>query len=478
MAKLTQRTLEAIRADQAGTTVRDEGGLLGRVRAKMDGAVTISFYYRYRFDGKSKDYSCGTWPADGLAAIRKKRDDARAKVAEGIDPSADKKLVRHEQKEAVAAKLAEIEAKRVEDLTVKDLFDAWVADGVRRKDGNAELKRLFGVDVLPAIGGVAVKGATEHDIRGVLRAVVERGVNRTAVIIYSSLVQMFGWAQKRQPWRKLMAEGNPMDLIEIDKIVAQGYDMDNQSDRVLSHAEIVELRDLLRQGEEEYANAPDKRRARQPVEKTTQRAIWIMLSTLCRVGELSMARWEDVDLAASEWFIPKENVKNSLADMRIVLSPFALHQFQALHRITGHTDWCFPSSNGETHIDTKAMTKQIGDRQAMFKKAKDGGPRAPMKNRRCDNTLVLNGGKSGSWTPHDLRRTGATMMQALGVPLDTIDRCQNHVLGGSKVRRHYLHHNYADEKRQAWQALGAKLTELLHRPGQAPKVVALPRAAA
>jgi integrase len=475
MAKLTQRTLEAIRPDQAGSTVRDEGGLLGRVRVKSDGSVTVSFYYRYRFGGKSKDYSCGTWPADGLSAIRAVRDGARVKVADGVDPGADKKLARHEKQEAVAAKLAEIEAKRVEDLTVQDMFDAWMTDGVRRKDGNAELRRMFVADVLPGLGGRAVKAVTEHDVRAVLRALVDRGVNRTAVVVRNSLTQMFAWAQKRQPWRKLMVDGNPMDLIEIDKIVSPDYDLDNQSDRVLSPEEIIELRDLLQQAEDEYANAADKRRARRPLEKTTQRGIWIMLSTLCRVGELSMARWEDVDLATGEWFIPKENVKGSLADMRIYLSPFALAQFQQLHTLTGHSDWCFPSYGGKDHIDTKSMTKQIGDRQAMFKKEKDGKPRAPLKNRRSDNTLVLGSGKNGTWTPHDLRRTGATMMQALGVPLDTIDRCQNHVLGGSKVRRHYLHHDYADEKRTAWCLLGRKLSELLDANGQSLNVLQIKR---
>jgi integrase len=63
--------------------------------------------------------------------------------------------------------------------------------------------------------------------------------------------------------------------------------------------------------------------------------------------------------------------------------------------------------------------------------------------------LVLGSGKSGAWTPHDLRRTGATMMQSLEITLDIIDRCQNHVLTGSKVRRHYLLHDYAIEKRDA-----------------------------
>jgi hypothetical protein len=45
--------------------------------------------------------------------------------------------------------------------------------------------------------------------------------------------------------------------------------------------------------------------------------------------------------------------------------------------------------------------------------------------------------------------------------LDIIDRCQNHVLAGSKVRRHYMHHDYTEEKRAAWVALGNRLHETL-----------------
>jgi hypothetical protein len=55
------------------------------------------------------------------------------------------------------------------------------------------------------------------------------------------------------------------------------------------------------------------------------------------------------------------------------------------------------------------------------------------------------------------------MMQHLGVALDIIDRCQNYVLAGSKVRRHYMHHDYADEKKVAWAALGQKSQEVICR---------------
>ncbi|HHP7011504.1 TPA: tyrosine-type recombinase/integrase, partial [Pseudomonas aeruginosa] len=109
-----------------------------------------------------------------------------------------------------------------------------------------------------------------------------------------------------------------------------------------------------------------------------------------------------------------------------------------------------------SHVDTKTVSKLIGDRQCRFKNRSK-----PLTGRHHDDSLVLSKGAKGEWTPHDLRRTGATMMQELGVTLEIIDRCQNHLLGGSKVRRHYLHHDYAKEKTEAWHQLGDKLAAIL-----------------
>ena len=55
------------------------------------------------------------------------------------------------------------------------------------------------------------------------------------------------------------------------------------------------------------------------------------------------------------------------------------------------------------------------------------------------------------------------MMQALGVMPDVIDRCQNHVLAGSRVRRHYLKHDYAEETKQAGAKLGAAIEAAVGR---------------
>jgi len=95
----------------------------------------------------------------------------------------------------MAAKLAQIEARRIEDLTGQDLFDSRIVDGVRRKNGSAALKRLFVADVLPKVGGIAIKAVTEHDVCMVMRALVDRGINRTAVTTQNSLMHMFACAR-------------------------------------------------------------------------------------------------------------------------------------------------------------------------------------------------------------------------------------------------------------------------------------------
>jgi len=89
--------------------------------------------------------------------------------------------------------------------------------------------------------------------------------------------------------------------------------------------------------------------------------------------------------------------------------------------------------------------------------------RTPLKGRRNDNSLVLAGGKKGNWTAHDLRRTGATLMETIGIEDKVIDLCQNHVIhtGNAKIRRHYLHSDHSGQMRAAWTALGSALEKAL-----------------
>jgi integrase len=457
MTKLTAKELEALTEQDVGIILRDEGSLAGRVSLRKKG-IAIPFYFQFRWEGIYTRFSCGTWPNKSLTEIRKERNEARDLVAKGINPNENKRAEKVRLKAELTAQLAEADQQKSKELTLLDLAGEWLRDGVARKDGNAELRRKFAKDLYPAVGSKVISTVSEHDLRSLVRSVIARGATRQAISLFSDIVQMFGWAQKRQPWRTLLVDGNPAELVEIDKLIPSDYQ--EERTRLLSSTELQELHQRFQKMTADYAALPagEKYDGVRPLKPESQLALWICLGTLCRIGELLQAEWKNVDLENHTWFIPSGNVKGSRRkkqDHHVFLSPFVLHFFQYLKTLTGHSQWCFPNKQNDGHVDVKVVSKQIGDRQARFKNRK------ALSKRRHDNTLVLADGQNGDWTPHDLRRTGATMMQALGVSLDVIDRCQNHVLAGSRVRRHYLHHDYADEKKDAWNLLGDRLSAVL-----------------
>lgn len=458
--KWTILELKAIPASWRGDSLSDGDGLIGEVRVAGDGSVSVRFKYAFKWAGKVCWHQCGTWPTVNMEAVRTERDEARGQVRAGINPSDQKKVDRIESQARLDAVIAEALRKKDECLSFEAMFEAWMRDGVCRADGNAELRRTFEKDILPAVGTVEVRDLTDAHLRDALRTIGRgRGRARTAERMLVEMRQLFRWAEKRKPWRALMIEGNPATLVDLKMVVPQDY-APTIRDRVLCADEIRELRDIFDAMQAEYAAAPDRRTAVRPVLRETQIAMWLCLSTACRIGELLKARWENVDLAAGVWFVPQQDTKTKV-DWTVFLSDFALRQFKELHGLTKDSACCFPASNREGSVDGKTVSKQIGDRQMQFKNRK------PLQRRRNDNTLVLAQGRRGEWTPHDLRRTAATMMQMLGIQPDVIDRCQNHVMPGSKVRRHYMHYDFADEKREAWQRLGEKLDSILGPAGAA-----------
>lgn len=458
MAKLTIKQLEALSDADDGRTLREDGGIVAKVRAGVRG-ITVQFRFEFKWDGAKRDHRLGTWPKKSLGVIRAERDELKTMLSKRIDPTAGRKAAKIEAQNAIAATIAEADRLAVENKTVNDLFCEWLRDGVSRQDGNAELRRSFNKDVLPLIGSRRLRELTERDLLDVLRAIKSRGLNRAVVIRSNDIGQMLRWAEKRKPWRALMNDGNPADLVDVSQLL--DHDYEEERDRVLSPGEIRELRGVFDQLEHDYASLASgaKYSGVRPVNPRVQCAVWICLSTLCRIGELLKAEWRNIDLIKGIWFIPAEATKGRKGkrqDHHVFLSRFTVAQFNRLKLETGHTHFCFPSRNEQNHVDTKTVSKLIGDRQCRFKNRSK-----PLVGRHHDDSLVLGKGINGEWTPHDLRRTGATTMQMLGVNLEIIDRCQNHVLGGSKVRRHYLHHDYQQEKTLAWKLLGERIEAIL-----------------
>ena len=388
-----------------------------------------------------------------MAAIREERDKARDLVKAGIDPRANKVAARIEAQAGVDETIRADEQKRTEALTFNDLYKVWIKDGVNRSDGNKYITQSLGKHAIPVLGNIEVRHLTENHLRDVYRAIIAAGKTATAVELSKDIGQMLRWAEKRKPWRALLIDGNPAELVDIKQLVPNDYAKERK--RQLSIAEIIKLQTIFAITAQDYADAPQKYGTERPLKKEAQIALWLCLGTICRIGELLMTEWKHVNFEQRTWFIPAANTKGERGrkcDQLVYLSDFTLGQFKQLHALTGDSEWAFPARYKEGHVCEKTVSKQVGDRQVKFKS------RTRKLQCRVENNSLVVGDEE--WTPHDLRRTGATLMQKLKVSREVVNLCQNHVIG-SKVDRVYLLDDYADEKREAWNKLGDRLEAIL-----------------
>jgi len=441
MAKITDRQMTAKPGNNdkwlSEVAIWGHGSLVARITPSGERL----FYFRYSNSSSERvTYPIGTYSRDGSEGTMTLAEAGqRAKELAGLHKTGIRDIREHltaEESSRIAARDAELarlisekvaieaeQARQAARKSVTELFEHWAkVDLINRKDKGAEVRRMFEKDVLPFLGSLAVADIKKSHITIVTDAMLARGVNRAAKIAFSLMRQMFRFAVDRD-----LIEYDPTASIRKAKIGGK----DVERDRVLSDEEIRTLTKL----------AP-----KAGLLPSTEAAIWIALSTCCRIGELLGARWEHLNLIKGTWLIPAENSKNGKPHS-ITLSPFAVRQFEYVREHNGTSAWCYPNTDDSGPVCSKTVTKQLGDRQRQ--------PDQGTMSRRSAKAqaLLLPGGK---WTPHDLRRTGATVMTALGVLPEVAERCLNHT-EENKVKRTYQRHSYTNEMSEAWNRLGEHL---------------------
>lgn len=416
MAKnlLTSRKIETAKIEDKEYLLSDGDRLFLRVRETGE----KDWYFIYTFKGKRDKYMLGKYPTLSLEEVRIRADKHRQLLKDGINPK--EQATKDALKADIERQALEASAKRV---NVNRLFELWHSLHLKdRKDGGKEVYRMFHKDVLPEIGNLAAEDVKKAHIVAITNNLLERDVPRLAKVILSLMRQMFRFAQDQD-----IIENDPTSSIRKSKIGGR----DVIRDRILTDKEIRELTEKTKSAK---------------LLISTDTAIWIMLSTVCRIGELCKAEWSHLNLEEGIWRIPKENSKNGKPH-NIYLSEFAKQRFKALEEIKTSEKWIYPNRDDSDHVCEKSISKQVGDRQIP-----EG--RKPIKSRsRQKNALKLEGGK---WTPHDLRRTGATLMGTLGVSREVIERCLNHIESNRMVRNYQLQ-PLIKEQQEAWSLLGKKL---------------------
>ncbi|MBU6404682.1 MAG: integrase arm-type DNA-binding domain-containing protein [Proteobacteria bacterium] len=307
---LTDTKLKALRPRGKLYRVTDDNGLCIEVHP------TGARYWRqrYSFGGKDKMLSLGVYPDVSLVQARERRDEARALVAQGIDPSAERKAV----KDADALTFAAIAR---EWLTRRDVSpttaakDAWLVEAL-----------------IAALGHRPIAAITSPEVLAFLRRYENADKLETAQRLKFTLSAVFRFA---------IATGRA----ESDPTVALRGTI--KSPRVRHHAAVTDPRalgDLLRA-------------------IWTYRGGFVVASALklaplvfVRPGELRHAEWAEIDLDAATWCIPAHKMKMRQAHI-VLLSAQAVAILRDLHPLTGRGQYVFPSPRGATRcMSENALT--------------------------------------------------------------------------------------------------------------------------
>ncbi len=401
--------------------VRDEPGLVLRVRRNQDGSVSRSWaFWRVR-GGKKERAKIGTWPQIDLAEARRQADHYRKLAETGVRVSADL---------APAAEAGKV-------TTVGELFDLWLKlyAEPRHKDGGKRVRWLLERHAA-IIRTVPLAALTKQHITLTVLPLVNARHAKTAGDLFTLLKQITAFAARHD-----FLTSDPAGALRRSDLVPP---RNAPKERALSEDELRALAEACTRRKRCGAKGREFELAEVP--PTVAAALWAQLATACRPGELAAARWTEVDLKAGVWRIPAANAKTGKPHT-VALSPFARDALGLLKELAAGAPEVLP-------MGRPALGRMVKDRQRAEK------DRSPTK-RAHSAALALPG---GPWSLHDLRRSSATLLASEGIPPHVIERCLAH--SPPKLVRTYQRADLADEQREAFLVLGRKLSKL------APKLFA------
>lgn len=266
-------------------------------------------YWRmnYRYQGKQKTLSLGTYPEVSLLKARQRRDKARELLAEGVDPSAAKQDEKATQR-AASANTFEVVAREWLDKTKSD----------RMASTHGKVTTWLEKDVFPFIGKMPISTMGPRDVLGALRHMEGRGALDSVQRVKQICGQVFRYA---------VASGS------ADRDVTQdlkGALAKHAAENFAAITEPKQAGELMR-SIFAYSGHP-----------YTVAALKLSPLVFVRPGELRSAEWAEIDLDAAEWRIPGSKMKMKV-DHLVPLSAQAVEILRTMHPLTGHGKYVFPS---------------------------------------------------------------------------------------------------------------------------------------
>lgn len=389
---LTATSIKNARAEAKPLKLFDGGGLY--LLVNPNGSRWWRFKYRYL--GKEKLLSFGTFPDISLKDARERRDEARKQLAAGIDPGEHRKA----RKSALAER-----GENSFEVVAREWFGKY---SPKWAPGHSDkIIRRLERDIFPWLGGRPIADIKAAELLATLRRIEGRGAIETAHRAQQNCSQVFRYAVATG-----RAERDPTgDLRGALTPVTERH-----------HASITDPRRVgeLMRAIEGYRGS-----------FITKCALRLAPLVFVRPGELRKAEWAEFDLDNAQWRIPAARMK--AREQHIVpLSKQAVAILRELHPLTGEKLYVFP-----------------GVRSA---------GRA-MSENTVNAALRRLGYAKDEMTGHGFRSMASTLLNEQGWHRDAIERQLAHA-ERNDVRAAYNFAQHLPERRRMMQAWADYLDRL------------------
>lgn len=354
--------------------------------------------FDFRFGGKRKTLALGLYPEVSLAEARRKRESARASIADGRNPALERKIEKLTGGAAAANTFSAI----AKELVMKMQREERAQVTIDKTQWMFEF-------AYPYIGERPIAEISAAEVLAALKSVEARGRYETARRLRSKCSQVFRLAiatgrAERDPTADLRGAITTPTVTHRAALTAPS-----------------EIGALLAAIDEFTGHA------------TTRLALGLLALIFVRPGEVRQAEWVEFDPDKPLWTIPAEKMKMRRPH-KIPLAKQTLAILAELKPLTGMGRYLFPAVHSFVR---------------------------PMSENTLNGALRRLGYTKDEMTAHGFRSTAATLLNEMGKwPSDAIERQLAHQEPNA-VRRAYTHAaEYWPDRVNMMQAWADYLDEL------------------
>lgn len=396
-------------ADRREITDSVERGL--RVRISKDGAATFILKARDASNAL-KTVTLGRYPELGLKEARLRAADTRRALREGVDVNAAKRERRRRKEPADVGDITLRALVGEFELAFAASRKMWAKAGP--KSERSQARRVVEAVFEPLLEHSA-ESVTADDLAKAMAAYRPKRAsagkstaNGQVSRARAYLMGVLDWGAGRKRFAKAGA-GRPdvlvlADMTDVFDPAKEDHTITGERDRVLLEEELRSVLPLL------AWPAPIALGLKvEPSRDFRPVAMRFMLLTAARREEVVAMRRRDVDLGNRVWRKPHvKSTRGAPRGQTLPLSDAALELLVALPH--------FPGARPDALVFPNSTGGKLGNWQ------------------RFQDAVYRASGTSG-WHRHDLRRTAATLMQSIGVPVFVVDHILAHA---NPLRREQL----------------------------------------